>query len=102
VVKRGKGLYYGIPQRESPLDASAYNVTRLRELQRVVDDRLVQQAALQSDVLDVRARLGQAEHGRLRLRTPKTAKKEQLNLVMGRDVRTPIQTMGVPPQTILE
>ena len=102
LVNDVKRLYYAILQSESALDASAYTVTRLRELQRVVDDRLVQQAALQGDVLDVRARLAQAEHTRLTLRNTMAAQKEQLNLLMGRDVRTPFQTMGVPPQTMLE
>jgi outer membrane protein TolC len=102
LVNDVKRLYYAILQSESAIEASAYSVTRLRELQRVVDDRLAHQAALQGDVLDVRARLAQAEHTRLTLGHALAAQKEQLNILLGRDVRTPFQTTGVPAQTLLE
>src|SRR4029079_16190701 len=68
LVNEVKRLYYAILQSESAIDARGFAITRLREVQRVVDDRLTQQVALQSDLLDVRTRLAQAEHARLQLR----------------------------------
>jgi outer membrane protein TolC len=102
VVNEVKRLYYSILQSESAIEASGVAITRLRELQRVVDDRLVQQVALQRDVLDVRTRLAQSEHARLQLLNGVAAQKEQLNLLIGRDVRTAFETTGVPAPTLFE
>lgn len=102
LVNDVKRLYYAILQSESAIEASGFAITRLREVQRVVDDRLTQQVALQSDVLDVRTRLAQAEHARLQLRNGLAAQKEQLNLLIGRDVRTVFETTGVPAPTLFE
>jgi outer membrane protein TolC len=52
-----KRLYYSILQSESALDATEHSASMLRELGRMVGERVIRQAALKADVLDVDARL---------------------------------------------
>ena len=68
----------------------------LRELQRVVGDRLVQRTALDSDAMNVDTRLARAEAGRAALIDTVTGQKEQLNQLLGRDIQTAFVTAGIP------
>jgi outer membrane protein len=99
LVNEVKRLYFQILQSESALEASTHAVAQLREVSRVVADRVVQQVALKSDTLDVEARLGQAEHTQLTARHAIASQKERLNVLMGRDVRHEFSTSGLPAPT---
>jgi outer membrane protein TolC len=59
VIKEVKEAYYAILQSESALDAADANVKQYMELDRVVLQRVSQEAALQSDSLEVKAKLAQ-------------------------------------------
>lgn len=91
-----KRLYYSVLQNESALSATDYSVAMLRELGRVVGNRVMQKAALRADVLDVDTRVARLEQQRLGLVNAIASQKEQLNQLLGRDVRTPFETAGVP------
>jgi outer membrane protein len=91
-----KRLYYSLLQNESALAATDYSVTMLRELGRVVGNRVIQKAALRADALDVDTRLARIEQQRLALVNAIATQKEQLNRLLGRDVRTAFDTAGVP------
>ena len=88
VVNQVKRAYYAAVETQSGLDAAEQSVRHLRELDRLMGDYVMQQVALKSDGLDARARLAQAEYRELTLRNTLASQKEQLNLLLGRDIRT--------------
>jgi outer membrane protein TolC len=102
VIKNVKELYYTILKTESALGAADEAVSLLREVNRIVDERLLRQVVLKSDAMDVRSRLAQAEHNSLTLRNALASQKQQLNQLIGRDVRTSFETAGAPQPTMGE
>jgi outer membrane protein len=56
----------------------------------------VQKAALRADALEVDTRVAKIEQQRLTLVNTIASQKEQLNRLIGRDVRTPFEIAGVP------
>ena len=89
-----KRLYFSILQNDSAIQATTHSVAMLKELGRVVGNRVIQNAALKSDALDVDTRLARLEQQRLGLEHAMIAQKERLNQLMGRDVRTPFETIA--------
>jgi outer membrane protein TolC len=59
-----------------------------RELDRVTGEYVVQQVALKTDLMDVQTRVAKAEYEVLTLNNTLSSQKEQLNNLLGRDVRT--------------
>jgi len=96
LVYEVKRLYYSIVRSESAIEAADHTLALLRELGRVSADRVFQKVALKSEALDVSARLARAEQQRLVLRNTVASQKEQLNQLLGRDVRTEFTTDGIP------
>ena len=96
VVTDVKRLYYGILQTNSALNATEYQARLLAELTRVVGNRVVQQVALKADSLDVETRLARVELSQVTLRNTVASQKEQLNSLLGRDVRTEFDVARVP------
>src|SRR6185295_11938461 len=74
----------------------------LHELDRVVVTRIAQQTALKGDGLTVQSRLAQTELTRLTLRHNLLSQKEQLNQLLGRDLRTAFEVMDVPDTLVEE
>jgi outer membrane protein len=95
-----KRLYYSLLQNESALIATEHSMTMLRELGRVVGNRVVQKAALRADALEVDTRVAKIEQQHLTLINTIASQKEQLNRLIGRDVRTPFEIAGVPDADI--
>jgi outer membrane protein TolC len=93
-IDRVKQTYYGILQTQSALESTQEAITSYRELDRVTSDKVVQQASLKSASLDVKTRLAKAEYEAINLSNELATKKEQLNDLVGRDVRT---DFGVNP-----
>jgi outer membrane protein len=96
VIAQVKQSYYGLLQTQSALEANEEALKFDRELERVVADEVVQQAALQSDLLQVRAQLARQEYETLTLRNSLAATKDQLNRLLGRDVRTEFRVNPIP------
>jgi len=101
VVNSVKRLYFGILQSESALAASDEAIALYRELDRTLEIRVAQKVALRSDALDVKVRLAQEEATRLTHADTIASQKEQLNQLLGRDVRTRFDTEGVAPMSAL-
>ena len=95
-------MYYGILQTESALEATDHTISLLAEVNRTVEERLLRQVVLRSDALASTARLAEVEHTRLTLRHTMASQKEQLNQLLGRDVRTAFETTGPPPPSVME
>jgi outer membrane protein TolC len=86
-IDRVKQTYYGILETQSALDSVREAVASYRELDRVTSDQVTQQVSLKSASLDVKTRLAKAEYEALNLSNELATKKEQLNDLLGRDVR---------------
>jgi len=95
-VDKVKRTYYKILQTQSGLDSVVEAIKNYRELDRVTGDYVVQQVALKSDRLDVQTRLAKAEYEALNLTNQLATEKEQLNNLIGRDVRTDFRVSAVP------
>jgi outer membrane protein TolC len=102
LVTSVKKLYFAILQTESSLAAAEHSISLLKEVSRTVDERLLRQVVLRTEALDVGARIAQAEHSRLTLRHALATQKEQMNQLIGRDVRTAFETLGPPAPSIAE
>jgi len=95
-VNQVKQTYYGILQTQSALDSLLEAIRYYRELDRVMADNVAQQVSLKSDSLEVKTRLAQAEYEALNLTNQLTTEKEQLNNLLGRDVRVEFRVATVP------
>jgi len=88
VVNNVKRLYFAILQTQSGVSATNEAIALYRELDKTLQARVAQKVALRSDALDVQVRLAQEELSLTSQRNLLASKHEQLNQLMGRDVRT--------------
>ena len=102
LVKNVKQAYYAVLQSESALEAAEANVKQYNELNRVVLQRVSQEAAYQSDSLDVKAKLAHEQYTVVQLQNTLDSRKEYLNDLMGRDIRTEFHTEPVPAASFEE
>lgn len=102
VVKNVKEAYYAVLQQESALEALQASVKQYKELDRVVLQRISQEAARQSESLDVKAKLANEQYQLIQLRHSLDSRKEYLNDLMGRDIRTEFRVEPAPPASFEE
>ena len=88
LVSEVKRAYYAILQTEGAVRAAEESVKLYHELDRVTGEYVVQQVALKTDLMDVQTKVAKAEYEVLALNNSLSAQKEQLNHLLGRDVRT--------------
>jgi outer membrane protein TolC len=101
-IDQVKKSYYAILQTASALSSVEDALKSYRELDKVTGDYVMQQAALKADQLAVQARLSKVEYEQLELSNQLATQKEQLNVLMGRDVDTSFEVAGVPEFTSVE
>jgi len=80
-------LYYDLAQAQTAFDASLQTIQFYTELDRVTDQFLLQQAVLKAESLDVKMRLAKEQLEAVKLRNTIDERQEQLNQLMGRDIR---------------
>jgi outer membrane protein TolC len=102
VVADVKRTYYALLQGQSALAAHEEQLAVYRELHRIVGQQMAIEVALPSDGLQVRARLAGAEQEVVALRNDLATAREQLNLLMGRDVDHAFEVAGMPPESVEE
>jgi outer membrane protein TolC len=95
IVNQVKRNYYGILQSQSALDSLLEAIRYYRELDRVTVDNVTQQVSLKADSLEVKTRLAKTEYEALNLTNQLATEKEQLNNLLGRDVRTEFRVAAV-------
>jgi len=95
IVDEVKRNYYGILQTQSALESVAEAIRLYRELDRVTEDYVARQVSLKSDSLEVRTKLAKAEYEALNLTNKLATEKEQLNNLLGRDVRAEFKVSAV-------
>ena len=100
LVDEIRRVYYAIGQTRAALDANLKSLALLQELNRVVATRVSQQVALKTDSLSVQQRIAQTEVSNVALRNSLASQKEQLNELIGRDLRTSFDVVALPETTI--
>jgi outer membrane protein TolC len=95
VVIEVKRIYYELLALQSALEATEENLKLYRELDRVVGEYVVEKVVLKSEGLDVKAQLALEEHSSMTLRNGLESQKEQLNALLGRDVRLDFRAQPV-------
>ena len=95
-IDRVKQTYYSILQTQSALESTQVAIASYRELKRVTSDQVTQQVSLKSASLDVETRLAKTEYEAINLSNALATQKEQLNNLLGRDVRTDFQVNSAP------
>lgn len=88
LVNEIKRAYYAILQSQGAAQAAEANIKLYRELDRVTGEYVVQQVVLKTEHMDVQTRLARAEYEVLTIKNQLLSQKEQLNHLLGRDVRT--------------
>src|ERR1051325_3941399 len=86
IVNNVKRAYYAILQTEGQARAAEESVKLYEELDRVTGEYVMQQVALKTDQMDVQTRLAKAQYQLMTITNQMTEQKEQLNLLLGRDV----------------
>lgn len=99
VVRNVKQLYYGIEQVQSSLIATRETVKLYKEVERLTDDYVAKQAALESELLQAQASVADAEQSELALSNQEAKEKEQLNDLLGRDVLTDFTVSRIGEET---
>jgi len=102
VINQVKKSYYAILQTQSSLASNQENLKFDRELQRTTEQLVTEKAALKSEGMSVKARIAQEEYDNLTLSDTLASQKEQLNSLLGRDVRTDFSVVDVRETTSLE
>lgn len=90
-------LYYAILQLQSAAEAAHRQAEALRDLDQEVGRQIAVEAALAQDALDVKARLAAQEYRVVSLENTLATAREQLNVLLGRDPRTPFGVAAVEP-----
>jgi outer membrane protein TolC len=95
IVNNVKRLYFAILQTQSALTATNEAIALYRELDKTLQVRVAQKVALRSDALDVQLHLAQEELTLTSAQNLLASQREQLNQLLGRDVRTAFEIEDV-------
>ncbi len=93
-----KDVYYSLLQTQSALDAAEENVKSLKEIDRTTDENLKEKTVLPYQSAGVKAQLAQAELQVVTQQNTLDSQKENLNDLLGRDVRTKFRPSAVPEE----
>lgn len=91
-----KNAYYQLLQTQTGLEAAQENVKALQEMDRETEKYVEEKAALLYQSTGVKAQLAQAELQVVTLEDTLQTQKENLNDLMGRDIRTEFRLSEVP------
>lgn len=102
VANQVKQAYYGLLQTQSALEVTSENLKLDAELYRLMLQNVEQKTALKADAMDIQAKLAQEEYNQQVLRDSLATQKEQLNSLLGRDVRTDFSVASVSEASAVE
>src|SRR5262245_14437399 len=97
-----KSAYFAVLQTQSSLEALEQSIKLYHELDRVTGDYVLQQVALKSQGMEVKARLAKAEYDALKLRNTVRSQKERLNQLLGQPLDTDFVVIPMPQLTNLD
>jgi len=101
-VRQVKEAYYQVAQLQAQLASAGAAVQALNELSTLTEQRLAQETVLQSDSLTVKAKLKQQRYQLLTAEDAFELQKQNLNRLLGRDLRTPFSVEMVPFGALVE
>ncbi|PTX97959.1 TolC family protein [Opitutus sp. ER46] len=90
-----KRTYHGIVQTQGAVLAAEAAVEFAREFERITRQAVTERAALPGDLLEVQARLADAEARAAQARDALVTQREQLNVLLGRDLATEFTVVPV-------
>lgn len=93
-----KDVYYSLLQTQSALDAAEENVKSLHEIDRTTDESLKEKTVLAYQSTGVKTQLAQAEVQVLTLQDTLDSEKENLNVLLARDIRIKFRPAALPEQ----
>ena len=96
VAHEVRRLYYAIAAGESSLAAARESLALSREIERVVGERARVAATLEHEQIDAKASVARAEYQLAYQETSLDAAKQQLNALLGRDVRVEFRIAPLP------
>ncbi len=102
ITRDVKRAYFALLQTQSALDASMETIRMYKELDRVTGEYLAQQVVLRTESLDVKSRLARSEYDTMTLTDQLAVQKQQLNLLLGRDVLTDFSVSFVADEDTFE
>jgi outer membrane protein TolC len=102
IVNATQRAYFAVLQTESALAAGDEAIALYRELTHTLEARVLQRVALRADALDVEYRLAQEELSQVKRRNLLASQKEQLNQLLGRDLRAPFETTAAAAAMAVE
>jgi outer membrane protein TolC len=98
IINNVKDAYYSLLQTQGALDAAEESVKSLHELDRTTDEYLKEKTVLPYQSTGVKAQLAQAELQFMTLQDTLQTQKENLNVLLARDIRTNFRPGGVPEE----
>ena len=102
VIDQVQQAYYKVVQIEDQIDSINASIKQYKELDRITLQYVSQQVALQSENLEVKAKLAHEELNLLKAQDKLETAKETLNNLLGRDLNTPFRTAAVSPISPIE
>jgi outer membrane protein TolC len=101
-VRQVKEAYYQVAQLQAQVASAGAAVQALNELSTLTEQRLAQEIVLRSDSLTVKAKLKQQRYQLLTAEDAFELQKQNLNRLLGRDLRTPFSVEMVPFGALVE
>jgi outer membrane protein TolC len=100
VAHEVRRLYFAVLQYESARQASAEQADALRQMDTEVGRYVALEASLPREGMEVKARLAAEEYRMVTLDNAIATQREQLNILFGRDPRTPFEVAPIPASAI--
>jgi outer membrane protein TolC len=97
VVDNVRQAFYKVVEIENQIASTQASIKQYQELDRITLQYVSQQVALQSENLEVKARLAQEELNLVKLEDKDETARETLNDMLGRDLNTKFRTAAVAP-----
>ena len=97
VIDQVQIAYYKVVQIQNQIDSLNASIKQYQELDRISLEYAAQQVVLQSESLDVKAKLADEQLKLLKAQDKLATAKETLNDLLARDLDTPFRTAAVAP-----
>ena len=101
-VRQVKEAYYQVAELQAQVASARAAVRSLSELSTLTEQRLAQETVLLSDSLTVKAKLKQQRYQLLTAEDAFEIQKQNLNRLLGRDLRTPFSVEMLPFGDLVE
>lgn len=95
LVRDVKRAYYSLQQVDSSLRAVRETTKLYEEIEKLTSNYVIQEVALQGDLLDAQTRLAKTNQLEVSLMNQRESAKEQLNYLLGRGVMTEFEVQPV-------